>query len=69
VYTFKRKNQAVTLETKSSVKIGGDAVQIDPQLLFQRLTIAAMASYSLESVFKYERFIITASRTSEVSVG
>ena len=26
-YTFKRKNQAVTLDTKSSVKIGGDAVQ------------------------------------------
>ena len=34
-YTFKRKNQTVTLDTKSEVKIDGVAVQIDPQLLFQ----------------------------------
>ena len=34
-YTFKRKNQAVTLDTKSEVKIDGVAVQRDPQLLFQ----------------------------------
>ena len=53
-YTFKRKNQAVTLDTKCSVKIGGDVAQIDPQLLFQHLTIAAMASDCLESVFQYE---------------
>ena len=39
-YTFKRKNQAVTLNIKSEVKIDGAAVQIDPQLLFQRLPFA-----------------------------
>ena len=53
-YTFMRKNQAVTYDTKSSVKIGDDAVHIDPQLVFQHLTIAAMASDCLECVFKYE---------------
>ena len=53
-YTFKRNSQAVTLDTKSSVKIDGATVQIDPQLLFQRLTIAAKASDNLEDVFKYE---------------
>ena len=53
-YTFKRSNQAVTLGTKSAVMIDGVMVQIDPQLLFQRLTIAAKASDNLEDVFKYE---------------
>ena len=53
-YSFKRNKQAVTLDTKSAVKIDGIAVQIDPQLLFQRLTIAAKATDNLEDVFKYE---------------
>ena len=35
VYTFKRKNQVITLGMKSLVKIDGSTVQIDPQLLFQ----------------------------------
>jgi len=34
-YTLERKNQAVMLDTKSALKIDDDAVQIDPQLLFQ----------------------------------
>ena len=34
-YTFKKKIQAVMLDTKSEVKIDGVVVQIDPQLLFQ----------------------------------
>ena len=50
-YSFKRNKQAVTLDTKSAVKIDGIAV---PQLLFQRLTIAARATDNLEDVFKYE---------------
>ncbi len=49
-YTFKKRDQAIT----SSVKIGGEEVQVDPQLLFQRLTVAAKASRDLASVFKYE---------------
>ena len=53
-YSFKRNKQVVTLGTKSAVKIDGIAVQIDPQLLFQRLTIAARATDNLEDVFKYE---------------
>ena len=31
-YTFKKKEQAVTLNTKSSIKIDGDEVKVDPQL-------------------------------------
>ena len=53
-YTFKKKDQAITLGTKSAVNIDGETMQVDPQLLFQRLTIAAKASQELSSVFKYE---------------
>ena len=29
-YSFKRKNQAVTLASKSAVKINGESIQVDP---------------------------------------
>jgi len=53
-YTFKRKDQVVTLGMKSSVKIDGEQVQVDPQLLFQRLITVAQTAEELESAFKYE---------------
>ena len=54
-YSFKRKNQAATLGMKSSnVKIDGDKIHIDTQLLFQRLTTDMQSSGELESVFKHE---------------
>ncbi|KAJ8416228.1 hypothetical protein AAFF_G00382500 [Aldrovandia affinis] len=53
-YTSKKRDQAITMSTKSSVKIDGEAVQMDLQLLFQQLTIAAKASQDLASVVKYE---------------
>ena len=43
-----------TLNKQASVMVGGEAVQVDPQLLFQRLTVAAKATQYLASVFKYE---------------
>ncbi len=53
-YTFKKKDQAITPATMSSVKIGGDDTQIHPHLLFQRLITAAKTSGELEPTFKYE---------------
>ena len=53
-YVFKRANQAVTLDCKSSVKVDGDVIQIDPQLLFQRLTLVAKSRDNLEDVFSFE---------------
>lgn len=53
-YTFRKKNQVVTLGTKLSVKIDGDQVQIDPQLLFQRLITVVQTSDELEAAFKHE---------------
>ena len=46
--------QSPYVDAKAAVKLDGVAVQIDPQLLFQRLTIAAKASHDIEDVFKYE---------------
>ncbi|XP_065915240.1 uncharacterized protein [Dysidea avara] len=53
-YTFKKSHQVVTLGYTSALKIEGVTVQIDPQLLFQRLTVAANATIRIEDVLKYE---------------
>ena len=50
-YPFKRSARAVTMT--SSVKIADDQVQVDPQLLFQRLIIACDNS-QLEELVQYE---------------
>ena len=52
-YTFKRSAQAITMASKSSVKINNDQVQVDPQLLFQRLIMACENS-QLAELFWYE---------------
>lgn len=55
-YSFRRKMQAVTIGAKSAVKVDGEPVQVDPQLLFQRLSVLATnGSYEdPASVFQYE---------------
>ena len=53
-HVFKRVNQAVMLDCKSSVKVDGDVIQIDPQLLFQRLTLVANSRDNLEDDFRFE---------------
>ena len=42
-YHFKRKKQIVTQNSKSSIVIDDEVVHIDPHLLFQRLTLAAIS--------------------------
>ena len=51
-HSFKRKDQAVTLATKMTVNVSGEAIQVDPHLLFQRLTMAGSAD--LEIALQYE---------------
>jgi len=53
-HTFKKNDQVVTFDTRSSVKIGKESVLIDPQLLFQRLSTAGPRCDDLTGVFKYE---------------
>jgi hypothetical protein len=54
-YSFKRKNQAITMKT-SGVKIGDETVNIDPQLLFQRLT-AVKDKYDFVAI--HQHYLIT----------
>ena len=55
IYTFKRKNQAIPIETNSTFTIDGEVVPVDPQLLFQRLVTAAGDLYDDPvEIFKYE---------------
>ena len=42
------------MDVKSLIKIDGNTVQIDPQILFQRLALVDKATQDLEAVFKYE---------------
>ena len=44
-HSFKKKDQAVTLST-SAVKVNNESIQIDPQLLFQKL---GMTSWKISS--------------------
>jgi hypothetical protein len=54
-YVFKRKEQSITLASRTTVKINDDTVQVDAQLLFQRLVFAAEDRYEdPQSLFKYE---------------
>ena len=53
--SFKKKEEAVTLSTKPTVKIGGEQVSVDPQLLFKRLLYVAGGDLSkLEDIFQHE---------------
>ena len=54
-YTFKKKNQAVTLGSKHSVKVDGEEVHVDSQLLFQRLVAVSESTLDdVEDLFRYE---------------
>ena len=51
-YSFKRKDQAITLATKAAIKVDGESIQVDTQLLFQRLVVAAKTD--LTTAMEYE---------------
>lgn len=53
-YSLRKKDTVVTMESKSKVKIDGEEVHIDPQLLFQRLVIISTQKDNLEDAFCYE---------------
>lgn len=40
-YSFKKSQQAVTMNEKTSIKVSGEVISVAPQLLFQWLTTAA----------------------------
>ena len=54
-YVFRKKNQAVTLGSKHNIKVDGEEVHVDSQLLFQRLVaVSESAQDDVEDLFRYE---------------
>ena len=53
-YSFKKKDQTVTMDVKSTVKIRDEEVHVDGQLIFQRLVTAGTRCDELSSVFSFE---------------
>ena len=51
-YIFRKKDQAVTMDTKSTIKIKDEHVHVDPQLLFQRLVMIGTKNGELQNVFQ-----------------
>lgn len=54
-FSFKKKSQAVLMDSKSTLKLNDEeTVKIDPQLLFQRLVIAGTQAEQLPEALEYE---------------
>lgn len=55
-FVFKKKDQAVVMNTKNTIQIDNENVQIDPEVLFQRLLFIQTNRNKddLESVLNYE---------------
>lgn len=53
-YTFRKKDQAATMDTKFTMKTADGDINIDPQLLFQRLVIAGTHAGKLSDAMRYE---------------
>ena len=50
-HTFKKRDQLVTMRSNNFIKIHGDFVHINPQLLFQRLVTAGTRNEQLPEIF------------------
>ena len=54
-FIFHKADQAVTLGSRFTIKIKGESVKVDPQLMFQRLiTIGDFHEGDLQELLKYE---------------
>ena len=49
-----KKNQIVTMTSNNSIKISYESVNVNSQVLFQRLVTAGMSSEQLLVIFQYE---------------
>ena len=53
-YTFKCSDQVTTLQSKSSVRVDGQPIHVDPELLFQRLIVASYAIDDRKALLRFE---------------
>ena len=54
VFNAKISDHAITLQSRSSVRVDGELVQVDPELLFQRLFVASNAIDDKKTSFRFE---------------
>ena len=53
-FVFRKAAQAVPLCAKTVVKVHGETVTVDPQLIFQRLVTVGIRTEDVQSLFAYE---------------
>ena len=55
-FSFKRKDQAITMRTKNGVQVDGEIVQFEPHGLFQKFAVAAERTVNIDpaTIFKHE---------------
>ena len=53
-YIFRKKDQAVTMNTKLTIKIQDEHIHVDPQLPLQRLVMVGTKNGELQNVFDHE---------------
>ena len=55
-FSFKWKDQAITMGAKKGVKVDGEIVQFEPHILFQKHAVAAERFDNIdpETIFKHE---------------
>jgi hypothetical protein len=53
-YTFSKKLQVMNLASSLYVSIDGEKIEIDPQLLYQRLLVTCIGSVEIQTLFPYE---------------
>ena len=55
-HSFQKKDQVQTLASQSAVRFSEGSIQVDPQLLFQRLTVVARGGWykNPQAFFKFE---------------
>ena len=53
-YTFERSDQVTTHQSKSSVRVDGQPIHVDPELLFQRLIVTSNAIDERKALFRFE---------------
>ena len=55
-FSFKRKDQAITMGAKNGVKVDGEIVRFEPHILSQKLAVAAKRTDNIdpETIFMHE---------------
>ena len=55
-FTFKKSDQAITLGSRTQVKVKDNSFQVDPQLMFQRLAAIGRkrSDDEQQEIFRYE---------------